>query len=666
MKRFLLKSFFVFLSLSGVYAQQNTGTLVGAPIRPNDARDPIPSAFANEILGGHHQFATIGQRDSIMSERRVEGMLCTVLDDGNGNPKTYQLLGGTANTNWVAFIGAGSGSLFYSTGLNQFGDTIIAHFDTAIWNANAIVGKPVSNTNPLDNQILQYDSSLSEWQYVDPQKYYPGTGLLLINDTFYALDTSAIWNASNIQNNPVSTSHPNPNEILKWNGAQWAPAVDENTTYIAGTGIFISGNFISAMNTFALWNANKLQGYDISPLPPSVSGQVLKWNGSQWIPGTDENTTYTAGTGINISGTSISALNSNNLWNANQLQGADITSTPPSTDGQILTWNSTSSQWEPISPVVYKAGTGLNLNNDTFSAQVENPIWNANKILSMDLDTSNRQTGTFITWNGNQLIFDSTSMYDSFNGNRAVKRSGWTGVSNTNMGTTTNLRDFIEEVFFPFIPATISISGNVLYEIGTANNVTVSGSTTQNDETTFSNGVVVRIYPDTANIYSFGSSTTYSTSVMFSPKYDSASTQELRFIAKQDVGNNGNPTTISSNIKYLRSTYPLLHGVNTDATLINGGTAIYTALTKMIELKSNKNISLTGTNGYIYFAYPSSYGNLTSILDHNNFEQITAFTKYTANVSSSALTNDWLNISFNIYRSNVRTSPTGWTYQFKF
>ena len=666
MKRFLLKSFFVFLSISGVYAQQNTGTLVGAPIRPNDARDPIPSAYANEVLGGHHQVATIAERDSIISERRVEGMLCTVLDDGNGNPKTYQLLGGISNSDWVAFIGAGSGSLYYSTGINQIGDTIIADYDTAIWNASDLMGNSIDNSTPQNNQILQFDSSTNTWNYVNPQKYYPGTGLILNNDTFYALDTSAIWNANAIQNNPVSPTAPVANEILKWNGTQWAPATDENTTYIAGTGIFISANYISALNTFAIWNSNQIQGSNVSPIPPSSSGQVLKWNGSQWQPGTDENTTYTSGTGITISGTSIAAQNTTNIWNANQLQNADISSTPPSTDGQVLTWNSSNSEWEAVSPVVYKAGTGLILSTDTFHAKTDTAIWNANKILNMNLDTSDKEVGKFITWDGSQLIFDSTDIYDSFNGNRNIKRTGWTGVSNQNMGTTTNLKDFIEEVFFPFIPATISISGNVLYEIGTVNSVSISGSTTQNDETSFSNGALKRIYPDTSSIYTFGSSLTYSTTVTFSPKHDTASTQELRFMAQQDVANNGSPTTIYSGTKYLRSVYPFLYGVNSDGTLTNGGTALYTGLTKLIQTKSNKSISLTGTNGYIYFAYPASYGNLTSILDHNNFEQITAFTKYTANVSSSGLINNWLNISYNIYRSNVKTSPSGWTYQFKF
>jgi hypothetical protein len=39
----------------------------------------------------------------------------------------------------------------------------------------------------------------------------------------------------------------------------------------------------------------------------ATNGQVLKWNGTTWAPAADNNTTYTAGSGISISGTTISA-----------------------------------------------------------------------------------------------------------------------------------------------------------------------------------------------------------------------------------------------------------------------------------------------------------------------------------------------------------------------
>lgn len=50
----------------------------------------------------------------------------------------------------------------------------------------------------------------------------------------------------------------------------------------------------------------------------AASGQVIKWNGTSWAPGSDDGSTYTAGTGISISGLTIS--NSGDLSATNELQ----------------------------------------------------------------------------------------------------------------------------------------------------------------------------------------------------------------------------------------------------------------------------------------------------------------------------------------------------------
>lgn len=65
--------------------------------------------------------------------------------------------------------------------------------------------------------------------------------------------------------------------------ARWNNKQNELTI---GPGISIYADVISANTNSALWNANKLQGYNISSTVPG-SGQVLKWNGSTWTPGND-------------------------------------------------------------------------------------------------------------------------------------------------------------------------------------------------------------------------------------------------------------------------------------------------------------------------------------------------------------------------------------------
>lgn len=278
-----------------------------------------------------------------------------------------------------------------------------------------------------------------------------------------------------------------------------------------------------------------------------------------------------------------------------------------------------------------------------------------------------------LTWDATQ--YDLAKMVTDtsyFNGNRTILQSGWTGVTGTNKGTGT-VKDFLEAVFFPFVPATISINNtSVLNEVGSVATVyTISGATTVNSETIFSNGGVYKTYPlvDAGLYYNFGAATNYSTTFTFEPMQDSvsgANAQDVRFRSQQLVGNNGSPTTIYSSIKYLLSTYPYIYGTDSTAALIGGGSAFYGVMSKLVETVGNKTVGFnTADLKYFWFAYPATYADLTSILDQNGFEQITNFTKYTVNVSSTGLSNDWSNVSYKIYRSNAKAFTVGtWNYQF--
>ena len=254
------------------------------------------------------------------------------------------------------------------------------------------------------------------------------------------------------------------------------------------------------------------------------------------------------------------------------------------------------------------------------------------------------------------------SFADSFNGNRLVKRPG---IPNINVGTTSNVADFLNAYFFPFISAAIGINGNVLYEIGTSNSVTISGTITANDETIFSNNRVDEIYAGLGTIYTFSSNVSYSTNFTFTPIATVSSSLDYRFVAKLGVANNGSPTIIQSGTKLVQAVFPYLHIVSSN-NLTSGGTAAYSGLTKIIQAKGNKTITHNSSfPGYIYFMYPASYGTLTSILDQNNFEQITAFTRFTSNVTSVGLVNNWTT-SYYIYQTNLTTQPSNWNYQYRY
>lgn len=94
-------------------------------------------------------------------------------------------------------------------------------------------------------------------------------------------------------------------QVLKYNGTNWVPGTD-----ISGGG---GGGDNWGTQTVVTGAALTGQGIAGSPLnlapQGATSGQVLKWNGTAWTPGTDNTgaattVSITGGTGINVTGTS--------------------------------------------------------------------------------------------------------------------------------------------------------------------------------------------------------------------------------------------------------------------------------------------------------------------------------------------------------------------------
>lgn len=164
---------------------QNIGTLISAAIRPNDSNDLIASAFANEIKGGHHGYATLTERNSIIIQRREWGMFCTVYNDGTpSNNNTYQLTYNYSSTNimdnanWVIFSsGGGSGTEWLSSVLS------IESIEPAASNGDRyILGPSPTGTNWISlnaGDVVQYDSAISNWIVTQPSD---GTSVRVDNE----------------------------------------------------------------------------------------------------------------------------------------------------------------------------------------------------------------------------------------------------------------------------------------------------------------------------------------------------------------------------------------------------------------------------------------------------------------------------------------------------
>lgn len=78
--------------------------------------------------------------------------------------------------------------------------------------------------------------------------------------------------------------------------------------------------------------------------------------------------------------------------------------------------------------------------------------------------------------------------------------------------------------------------------------------------------------------------------------------------------------TASKSVEFI---LPRYHGLSATATI-----ADFTGLTETLEKKKNElTLSFAPSNQHVVFAYDAAYGDLTSILDVNGFENISGFTK---------------------------------------
>lgn len=199
----------------------------------------------------------------------------------------------------------------------------------------------IASQGALNGEVLKWNGNTWQPDTDDGEVYAAGDGIEITG--------GVIHNTGDDDDNPsneLQTLSLNGNTLALTNGGSVnLPIVN----YQEGTGININGSTISAENTTNIWNANQLQNRNVSSMAPS-NGQVLKYDGVAWVPGSDNGTNYSAGTGINIAGSTISAQNTTDLWNANQLRDFPIAADDP-TIGSYLRYVPPiiggAAQWRP-------------------------------------------------------------------------------------------------------------------------------------------------------------------------------------------------------------------------------------------------------------------------------------------------------------------------------
>lgn len=246
-----------------------------------------------------------------------------------------------------------------------------------------------------------------------------------------------------------------------------------------------------------------------------------------------------------------------------------------------------------------------------------------------------------------QVNLDFLRQFFSQNGGNTYVRNtptpisvGGVDIGETFSGTT---QDALDKLFYPFVNATFNATANPnLFEKGTTASIVVSGSVTENSDTFLQ----VRIIKSGATLltsnnpnfaytdFGINSPTTYLVEVSL----------ETEGIITQNVS-----------VNYVAPSYRGVGNQNLTASQIQ-------TLTKSVVNKGNRTYSFTGNNIVPYYAFPQSFGLLTSIIDQNNFNTILDWELRTENF----ILNDGTNEMYHVYEFSNLTNISNFQYSFNF
>jgi hypothetical protein len=250
--------------------------------------------------------------------------------------------------------------------------------------------------------------------------------------------------------NDATITTPANGQLLQYNGTKWVNwtpnyltsetdpvATAKTITINAGSGITVTGGSqtigsnptftVSATNSTAIWNANQLQGKGVSSTAPT-SGQLLQYNGTNWIPWTPNyltgNQTITLSGDVTGSGTTSIATT---LANSGVTAGTYGSSTQVGqftvdAKGRITSASNVNIAF-PVTSVNGQTGAvslGLgNLNNVSLTSPSSGQLlqyngtswvnWTPNFLPAANINGTTNYVAKFTSSNslGNSLIYDN-------------------------------------------------------------------------------------------------------------------------------------------------------------------------------------------------------------------------------------------------------------------
>ncbi len=222
-----------------------------------------------------------------------------------------------------------------------------------------------------------------------------------------------------------------------------------------------------------------------------------------------------------------------------------------------------------------------------------------------------------------------------------------------NYGT---IQELLDNVFYPFTVPVISLSSSSLHEKGLVINKSMTYGITLNNGIVSSRQVLLNNSLETtlgsnSGTYNSPSNLQWVNSPNSSTLYY-AHTFTFRV-------NFTNTAQLNTNI-LVEFAAPTYNGVLTNA---NVNQTNIKNLTKTIRKKANhSNVIYNPTLQRYVYAYPTIYGDLLNIIDQNNFDVTSSFTKTVMSFTLADLTSE----NYNVYVSNSDTTQTNFKLNFNF
>ena len=229
---------------------------------------------------------------------------------------------------------------------------------------------------------------------------------------------------------------------------------------------------------------------------------------------------------------------------------------------------------------------------------------------------------------------------------------------------TSKLGGGIDEIYYGFIKPEENLVITNVYEVGSTVSPQATGFIDPKDALSLTGLVYIRDKDDNA-----GASFTPSVPPIIS-NFDETLNSIVVLVGQaqwyyleynyKKLPADSDTNVIGSNT-YVNGVYPFLTGMAATGLI---GSTIYAALTKAISERGTKVFTINGTSQRVYIAYPTTYGELSSIVDESGNELIGSLfpnNPVTIAVDSSGLTADW-QVDYYVYESDYDISATQQKY----